>query len=61
MEYLASKTPSKEVFGFALKFAFCALFYFGISEELGIGLGAAPVVVLGALAVYWKFIRHRFV
>lgn len=50
----------KETIGFILKLAFCIVFYFGISAKLGTSFGIAPIVVLTLLAVYWKFVRHRF-
>lgn len=52
---------TKHAWGFILKFLFCATFYFGISRELGIGMGAAPFIVLSSLVVYWKLVRHRFI
>jgi hypothetical protein len=50
----------KETIGFILKLAFCIVFYFGISEKLGTGFAITPIIVLTLLAVYWKFVRHRF-
>lgn len=50
----------KEIIGFILKLAFCIVFYFGISKELGTGFAITPIIVLTLLAVYWKFVRHRF-
>lgn len=52
---------TKNAWGFILKFLFCTAFYFGISRELGIGMGVAPFIVLSSLVVYWKFVRHRFI
>ncbi len=61
MTELFAQHGIKETIGFILKLAFCIVFYFGISDELGTGFGIAPIVVLTLLAVYWKFVRHRFV
>jgi hypothetical protein len=52
---------TQEGWGFILKFMFCSVFFLGISRELGIGMGATPIIVLGSLVAYWKFVRHRFI
>ena len=50
----------KETIGLILKLAFCIVFYFGISDKLGTGFAITPIIVLTLLAIYWKFVRHRF-
>ena len=57
---LLARHGIKETIGFILKLAFCIVFYFGISDKLGTGFGITPIIVLTLLAVYWKFVRHRF-
>ena len=61
MNELTAIFREKETWGFVAKLIFCAVFYSGIEKQLGIGMGLTPVVVLGSLAVYWKFVRHRFI
>ena len=61
MNELTAILREKETWGFVAKLTFCAVFFSGIEEQLGIGMGLTPVVVLGLLAVYWKFVRHRFI
>lgn len=60
MNELLAPLTFMETLGFLMKLVFCGMFYFGIERQLGMGLGATPFLVLTALAVYWKFVRHRF-
>lgn len=61
LDVITAQLRMKETWGFLLKLIFCAVFYLGIDREFGINMGVAPIIVLGSLAVYWKFVRHRFI
>ena len=61
MNELLASLRTQETWGFIFKFIFCTMFYFGINDQLGIQMGVAPFIVLGSLAVYWKFVRRRFI